>query len=129
MAGADIADLVAKLDALRANAEQRPICPEYAYQAIRHINRNCDMCCALDHEDGSECVEWGRYDGPAVVTLWNNWAQLRAIVVAAQAYERAFAARRRYDEDGDFSPADYDAAFIRELHARDELFAAVRGEA
>ena len=114
----DIADLVAKLDALRANAEQRPICPEYAYQAIRHINRNCDMYCALDHEDGSECVEWDRYDGPAVVTLWNNWAQLRAIVVAAQALNSAVL---RYMEG--------DAVIETLRQAQNEYAAAVRGEA
>ena len=81
-------DLIARLTALRGECEQRPICEDYAYQAIRHINRNCDMQCE-SHADGSECVEWDRYDGTALAVLWNEWpAILHALKVnkAAEAY-------------------------------------------
>lgn len=80
-------DLIARLAALRAECEQRPICEDYAYQAIRHINRNCDMQCE-SHADGSECVEWARYDGTALAVLWNEWPAILHALKVAEAAEK-----------------------------------------
>lgn len=44
-----------------------PICEDYMYEGIRHLNKNCDPMC--DHE---RCNTPGRYDGQRMARLLNS---------------------------------------------------------
>jgi hypothetical protein len=90
-------------------ADAGPWCPAYIYQAVRHVERNCDMECP-EHAWGTEaennCKTWGRFDGRYVaaeanpvhalaeVKLWRDVVAsthdlhplLQAAVETAQAY-------------------------------------------
>lgn len=88
-----VCDLREKL-ATEANAG--PWCPAYIYQAVRHVERNCNMECP-EHEWGAEsendCKTWGRFDGRYVaaeanpvlalaeIALWRGIAERHGVVL------------------------------------------------
>lgn len=77
------------LDAIRADlAELGDVnyCPAYLYQAVRHVQRNCEIECGEHgYDDESNCVEPGRYDGTAMARLLAAVPALLAAVESAHA--------------------------------------------
>ena len=121
-----LTDRIEELARLYEAAEQRPICMDYAYSGIRHLQRNCDMQCE-SHEDGSDCVEWGRHDGTAVGSIWNAFPELLPVLRAAVAYVEARATTARLQKSS-ITEADWDAfdkAIDEERAAKERLVAAV----
>jgi hypothetical protein len=77
---------VADLREQRArDVAEGPWCPQWVYQAVRHIGRNVDLECA-DH--GYDCPTWDRYDGAFVAAEANPPHALAEIALwRAMAYE------------------------------------------
>lgn len=51
-----------KIKSLLSEISPWPWCEDYCYEAIRHVQRNCDIEC-LEHEDLDKCKSFGKYDG------------------------------------------------------------------
>ena len=64
-------------------------CPDYMYQALRHVQRNCDLECGTHPWDGPDedaCHSPGRYDGTAIARLL---AAIPALLAAVEEAGRA----------------------------------------
>jgi len=55
--------------ALAEEASPRPWCKSYTYQAIRHVQRNCDLDCPQHPEYADECPQFGKNDGPFIAAI------------------------------------------------------------
>ena len=58
-----------ELKRLATKADQNQWCPDWTYQAVRHIDRNVDIECSkhpYDYNGTEVCHHWGRYDGDYV---------------------------------------------------------------
>ena len=68
----------------------QPWCPDWTWQAVRHVNRNMDMECPAhpwDSDSEGECNTWGRYAGyhiaswhPGVALAVADWLDYAAEV-------------------------------------------------
>ncbi|MET8746380.1 hypothetical protein [Streptomyces sp. NPDC004728] len=55
------------------NASATPgICPDWTYNAVRHIARNCQIECSHDNHQGHNQPEWDRYEDAPYITLMQN---------------------------------------------------------
>ncbi|WP_399559234.1 hypothetical protein OH809_45515 (plasmid) [Streptomyces sp. NBC_00873] len=55
------------------NASATPgICPDWTYNAVRHIARNCQIECSHDEHQGHDQPEWDRYEDAPYITLMQN---------------------------------------------------------
>jgi len=72
----------ASIRKLATEANPGPWCTSYAYAAIRHVQRNCDIDVECDrHADRDDCLSFGMYDGPYVAMWHPGVAELVAAVL------------------------------------------------
>lgn len=96
MADTPLGEVIERLRVELAELKDRgaPVCEQYAWSSIRHVERNVDLdCCPEDDEH--ECDGWGRYSGTALAVLWNARTDILAALKAGQEYVDARKARVR----------------------------------
>ena len=94
-------------------ADSAPLCPQWTYTAVRHVERNMDIECPAhdDLDPDDECRRWGRYDGHLIALLGTvpagqaiaDWLVATAAFWVRMAW---YADRTDQELDGaDFEPA------------------------
>src|SRR3990167_5729154 len=96
--------------ALAEEASPRPWCKSYTYQAIRHVQRNCDLDCPQHPEYADECPQFGKNDGPFIAAIAESGP------VALREVQRLRAlCKEAYDELGINNFEAADLALIKAL--------------
>ncbi|MEV6146391.1 hypothetical protein [Streptomyces sp. NPDC051992] len=82
------------------NASATPgICPDWTYNAVRHIARNCQIKCSHDEHQGHDQPEWDRYEDAPYITLMQNPDLGNALADWLDAHANVLSAAGQYDPD------------------------------